>query len=392
MELYNLVHITGENHELVIPDNVELKIRALCHHNADREWSGVLFYKPTGSFNSKLTITCVDICPMDIGTATYTEFNVSPKVVAYMAENDLLDCEMGLCHSHDHMGTFFSGTDQGTLKEEGSDRNVFVSLIVNNEGTYTAAVTRKVSYKSVKTCITHSDFNNSEVLTDSDSTEQAITEVEWHDLKVIAPFEALSKEIKAWTDTTLKAKQPAKTTFAGKTYKPNGAHAYGRQVPSFGGYAGGGYGYGGWYDDCALDDEELFAEEKATWKMPASMGTKSALRCGADMPDLTKIQEVVIRLLTGSLVADVKPDAKEKLKQWVKTKMVGAYNKFLEPKDRSQFFMGLADIVIGYYLPELYDAASDKDAIAIQDLLLKELEDYPNNELIQEIKDAIRTY
>lgn len=41
--------------------------------------------------------------------------------------------------------TFFSGTDTGTLCEEGNDMNHFVSLIVNNEGKYTAAVTRKVT-------------------------------------------------------------------------------------------------------------------------------------------------------------------------------------------------------------------------------------------------------
>ena len=40
--------------------------------------------------------------------------------------------------------TFFSGTDTSTLHSEGLEQNHFVSLIVNNEGTYTAAITRKV--------------------------------------------------------------------------------------------------------------------------------------------------------------------------------------------------------------------------------------------------------
>lgn len=55
------------------------------------------------------------------------------------------------------MSTFFSATDTGTLREEGIDRNHFVSLIVNNEGTYTAAITRKV--KSTKTIIDSSSYN-----------------------------------------------------------------------------------------------------------------------------------------------------------------------------------------------------------------------------------------
>ena len=44
------------------------------------------------------------------------------------------------------MPTFISGTDLNTLQEEGSDMNNFLSLIVNNAGQYTAAITRKVKH------------------------------------------------------------------------------------------------------------------------------------------------------------------------------------------------------------------------------------------------------
>ena len=44
------------------------------------------------------------------------------------------------------MSTFFSGTDLSTLQEEGSDMNNFLSLIINNAGQYTAAITRKVKH------------------------------------------------------------------------------------------------------------------------------------------------------------------------------------------------------------------------------------------------------
>ena len=42
------------------------------------------------------------------------------------------------------MSTFFSSTDLNTLVQEGTNCNHFVSLIVNNEGTYTAGITRKI--------------------------------------------------------------------------------------------------------------------------------------------------------------------------------------------------------------------------------------------------------
>lgn len=53
------------------------------------------------------------------------------------------------------MATFMSGTDTNTLQEEGSYKNNFVSLIVNNEGTYTAAITRHV-FCEVKNNISYS--------------------------------------------------------------------------------------------------------------------------------------------------------------------------------------------------------------------------------------------
>lgn len=136
-------------YKLVIPTFVEQKIRHLCNRVWDKEWSGTLFYKVEGSFeDGSLVITCIDIFVMDIGSATYTEFDMSPDVMTYMTEHpELMECQMGLIHSHNNMSTFFSGTDTATLKEEGIDRNHFVSLIVNNAGSYTAAVTRKVKSK-----------------------------------------------------------------------------------------------------------------------------------------------------------------------------------------------------------------------------------------------------
>ena len=82
---------------------------------------------------------------MDIGTEASTEFDMTPDVISYMTDNDLLDYQVGLIHSHHSMSTFFSGVDTNTLLEEGIDRAHFVSLIVNNKGSYTAGITRRVT-------------------------------------------------------------------------------------------------------------------------------------------------------------------------------------------------------------------------------------------------------
>lgn len=138
--------------KLVIPKNVEAKIRHLCSMVADVEWSGTLFYKVKGDFeNGDLEAECLDILPMDIGVSTYTEFVDSPDIITFRAQHPELLQEgvyEGLVHSHNRMAAFFSVTDNATLTEEGTDRNHFLSLIVNNAGQYVARITRKVTRES----------------------------------------------------------------------------------------------------------------------------------------------------------------------------------------------------------------------------------------------------
>lgn len=93
--------------KMVIPLEVERKIRLLCREIHNVEWSGVLFYKVSGSFEDKsLTITCVDIFQMDEGTGGYTEYDMSPDVCSYMCDHpELMEAGIyqGLIHSHNNM-------------------------------------------------------------------------------------------------------------------------------------------------------------------------------------------------------------------------------------------------------------------------------------------------
>ena len=185
-KVISLVQKSGTyNYKLIIPAEVERKIRFACQQVWSTEWSGTLFFTHEGSFeNNDLVIRCVDIYIMDIGTQTYTEFDMNPDVIAYMCENPkLLDCQMGLIHSHNNMSTFFSGTDTATLKEEGRDRNNFVSLIVNNAGTYTAAITRRIKSKQVKESVSYEFFGDGERHDTKEYVSDA-DEIEWFYLKI----------------------------------------------------------------------------------------------------------------------------------------------------------------------------------------------------------------
>ena len=170
-------------HKLIIPKEVEDKIRFICQKVWNTEWSGVLFYTYEGTFEEGLVITCKDIYVMDIGNATYTEFTMNPDVVSYMTENrELLECQQALIHSHCTFSTFFSGTDINTLKEEGLERNNFVSLIVNNAGDYTAAITRKVKKNIIESC-SYQFFDKGEISSNS-AINKEVYEIEYYDLAI----------------------------------------------------------------------------------------------------------------------------------------------------------------------------------------------------------------
>lgn len=87
----------------------------------------------------------LDFVLQDIGSATYTEYNLDGDAAAYYAEHidELLGAKIAILHSHDTMQAFFSGTDMSTLNEQASQCNNVLSIVVNNEGSYVAKFTEK---------------------------------------------------------------------------------------------------------------------------------------------------------------------------------------------------------------------------------------------------------
>lgn len=156
-------------YKLIIPELVQRKIREWCLQFPDQEWSGTLFYTVEGSFaDGSFTATCRDIYVSDIGTSGRTEFYHKADIVTYADENDLLDCYQGLIHSHNRMATFFSGTDRATLIKEGMSMPHFLSLIVNNEGKYTAKITRRVTLGT--SSITYPTYGQNKVTEEVETT------------------------------------------------------------------------------------------------------------------------------------------------------------------------------------------------------------------------------
>ena len=134
---------------LKISEGLEKKIRFLCNKYPSNEWSGILYYRfLNGSYLKKnLELEAVDFLLNDVGSSTFTDYDITGEVGQYMVTHRLMDCKIGILHSHNTMSTFFSGTDDKTLLEQGEDTAYFLSLIVNNAGVYNAKITIKGEVK-----------------------------------------------------------------------------------------------------------------------------------------------------------------------------------------------------------------------------------------------------
>lgn len=379
------------NYKLVIPAEVEKKIRFACQKVWSTEWSGTLFFTHEGSFeNNDLVIKCVDIYIMDIGTQAYTEFDMNPDVIAYMCENpELLDCQMGLIHSHNNMSTFFSGTDTATLKEEGRDRNNFVSLIVNNAGTYTAAITRRVKSKQVKESVSYEFFGDGERHDTKEYVSDA-DEIEWFYLKIEKEGENYSfpdmaarlEEIKqAKAERAKKVQSPV---YQGG-YKPVIANSYGTKA-----------------GPANLVKKEA---DKAKVTQPTLFDNADDLPFeeGYDIPyghvsfDKVTLKSLVLQLITGSII--ISNDSKIDITKWAKSMPTLYEKRFGKGKVGMDNFKIWAETYTEYLtwyitdekLEELGFDETEICAICAHDMI-EELTKLPENDYIKGYIDALQKY
>lgn len=122
---------------LLIPSSIISKIHHLHHHIKTDEWSSILVYEVLeGSVSDPATLKLrvKDFILMDIGNATYTEYDYSPAdKYSFNKFTNALENEnkLGHLHSHHNMACFFSGTDTAELHENAPNHNFYLSLIVN---------------------------------------------------------------------------------------------------------------------------------------------------------------------------------------------------------------------------------------------------------------------
>ena len=381
-KVISLVQKSGTyNYKLVIPQEVERKIRFACQKVWNTEWSGTLFFTHEGSFeNNDLTIKCVDIYIMDIGTQTYTEFDMNPDVIAYMTENpELLDCQIGLIHSHNNMASFFSGTDTATLREEGRDRNNFVSLIVNNAGNYTAAITRRVKSKQVKEAVSYEFFGEGEKQ-DTKEYVSNVDEIEYFYLKVEKENENYSfpdmaarlEEIKRTKEE--KAKKSQVFTCQNE-YKPITNNLISKEItkpkiiqPTL-------------FDN--IDD------------LP--FDGYSNIPYGQVSFNKDTIKSLVLQLITGSII--VSNENKIDVIKWVKSMPVIYEKRFGKDDDGISNFMAWAETYVEYLVRNTTDNELEKAGLDSAEIcaicaynIIEELDKLPKNDYIEGYIDTLEKY
>ena len=337
---------SNDSFKMTIPKAVESKIRFLCNKIHNTEWSGVLFYTVEGSFNSKdLNIICKDIYLMNIGNAGYTEFNNTPDIANYMAENpNLLDCYNGLIHSHHQMNSFFSGTDLNTLKEEGNERLHFVSLIVNNNGNYVAAITRKVhEVKHITTNFSYNTFND---IVGGGNNEQTIETdtIFYHTLNIIKEdsneFNDLDNRIKDLT------KPYIASTINTKDFIKQGEFKF----------------------DDYNDYEDI----------------------GYVDIDNNTIKTALLQIITGSIV--ISDTSRIDPKKWANQMVPLFDNKFTSITSYRAWIESHIEFILNEFIPDKYFDTADSYTISLATALYDEISSLPTNKYINIILETLRTW
>lgn len=350
--------------KIVIPVEVEKKIRFLCENIWDVEWSGVLFYKIEGAFEDKsLTIRCVDLFQMDIGVSTYTEFNISPDITTYMVDHpELLEegVYQGLIHSHNNMDTFFSGTDTATLSAEGSDMAHFVSLIVNNAGKYTAGITRK--YRCIQTVSEKYTYPtwNSEIMEGVETFDIEEEILEWFNLDIV--FENATDDFETEIMERIKEIKESKKKVVTPAYKG---------YPQYGNYGKNITPTKEVGSTFPMDKDEYYGEEGRGWYKAKEVKGLPTKQDGLpfeqpeeenlDIPysivtiDEGIVQSIVRQLVTSSII--ISNESAINIKKWANS-MDSLYKKRFRTIKEFEYFASS-------YVDYLINCTYDEDVMAV---------------------------
>lgn len=297
--------------------------------------------------------------------------------------------------------TFFSGTDTATLRSEGVDRNNFVSLIVNNAGKYTAAITRMVkATRQVTENYSYEMFGDGTV-NSTNQYSQEIEELQYFFLNIEKQgsnhsFETIEQrlsEIKV-----IKANKAKIANSISTPYNPshtgvfNNTAVFGYQAAQFGNTSK------------KAEQKELFNKEdfgEVDDSLPFSEieddETKIIIPAGVHF-NKDKIKSLVLQLVTGSII--IPNGSKIDITKWVHS-MPSLYQaRFGKDEEGFKLFTYWCELYVEFLVWYTYDEdletvlQCDDDitaSICARDMLA-ELKRLPSNIYMDKFKEILTKY
>ena len=289
------------------------------------------------------------------------------------------------------MSTFFSQTDTATLREEGRDRNNFVSLIVNNAGSYTAAITRRIKSKQVMESVSYEFFGDGEKQ-DTKKYVSDADEIEWFYLKIEKEGENYSfPDMAARLEEIKQAKaekaKKAQTPVYPSVYNPVIVNSYSTKA-----------------GPANLVKKEVSKPNVANVVQPTLFDNvddlpfeEGYIPYGQVTFDKVTLKSLVLQLITGSII--ISNDSKIDITKWAKS-MPALYEKrFGKGEEGMENFKMWADTYTEYLtwyvtdekLGELGFDETEICAICAHDMI-EELTKLPENDYIKGYIDALQKY
>jgi hypothetical protein len=299
------------------------------------------------------------------------------------------------------MGTFFSGTDLSTLKEEGNDSNHFVSLIVNNAGSYTAAITRKVKTISKgESLIEYNTFNNVPVEGESVTFEKENTYIEYYPLEITKEevhetpktelelrLEEVRKNAQSFINRKFNSITPAVTANLPHIDIPSVKEEKEEETK---------------VETKKYTQSYLFSdEEMRQMEAPKAVEEEEvkeldpSIAYDEDHVDPSIVQDTVTQIITGDIFSPFKQSID--IEKWAKN-MPSLYEKrFSNPAVEYDSFTYWVDTFLEFLENELFDeelftkGRDYMDAIWAYDVIVK-LQDFPSNKYLDKFIESLERW
>ena len=272
--------------------------------------------------------------------------------------------------------TFFSGTDTATLREEGNDRNHFVSLIVNNAGTYTAAITRKLSIKkNVTSTYTYKSFDDIEKEgTYTFETEEEIIAYNFLDIvkegTIVEPFQEIDQRLKAIKENKTK-KSYITSNAMDRWYSSDWSPTYDRSKSAYNSI------------QPSLFDKKV--PSFSTNKQVTDIDESNII-----IPDST-VRSIALQLITGSIaIADASRIDPNK---WANQMTKLFDNRFNNDMPTFKLWTEVfVEFVVANFIPERYALYEEEYISELSERVYNILDKLPSNKYIKAIQDTLITW